>query len=370
MLRKFEVKNFKSFKDNLIFDLGQCGGYEYNKNVVKDGITVKGIIYGRNGSGKSNLGLALFDIVKNVTDFEFPINCYGENYSYVGTSNNLVEFRYLFDFNGDTLEYFYKKSDYQTYVYEEIKINQSTVVIRNKGHIEELSFDGAEFLQREISNNKLSVVAYLKNNSNLDKRKKKDRIFFQFIDFVERMLFFRSLDTREYVGYGVGSKNIIEFLIKNKRVKALELFLENAGIKYNLEASGNNIFCKFDKNKVPLSTIMSSGTKTLLLFFYWLQLLQIQKPASLLFIDEFDAFYHFELAKAVVEEIKSLDCQTLLTTHNTSLLSNEILRPDCYYIINDQCIDSLPNLTERELREVHNLEKLYKAKSFDKHATK
>ncbi|MDH1277182.1 ATP-binding protein [Acinetobacter johnsonii] len=365
MLKKFEVKNFKSFKDTMVFDLGSCNGYEYNKNAVENGITKKGIIYGRNGSGKSNLGLALFDIVKNVTDFEFPINCYGQNYAYIGTINSPTEFKYYFEFENGTLSYFYKKSDYQTYLYEELRINDEVVVIRNNNNIEKLTFDGTEFLQRELSNDQLSVIAYLKNNSNLDKRKKKDKIFYQFIDFVSRMLFFRSLDTRDYVGYGAGSKNIIEFLVKHKRIKSLEKFLEKAGIKYSLETSGNEVFCKFDKNKVPLSTIMSSGTRTLLLFFYWLQVLQIEKPASLLFIDEFDAFYHFELAKAIVEELKTLEGQTLLTTHNTSLLSNELLRPDCYFVISEQMINSLPNLTDREIRAVHNLEKLYKAKAFE-----
>ena len=38
---------------------------------------------------------------------------------------------------------------------------------------------------------------------------------------------------------------------------------------------------------------------------------------------------------------------------------------DCYFVISEQMINSLPNLTDREIRAVHNLEKLYKAKAFE-----
>ena len=69
MLKRFEVENFKGFKDRLVFDL-QAREYEFNKNLISNGIVNKGIIYGKNGIGKSNLGIALFDIVLHLTDKE------------------------------------------------------------------------------------------------------------------------------------------------------------------------------------------------------------------------------------------------------------------------------------------------------------
>ncbi len=365
MLKKFEVTNFKSFKDKLIFNLGACGGYEYNKEIVVNGISQKAIVYGRNGSGKSNLGFAIFDIVKNVTDFEFPRSVYANNYTYAGTSHLPAKFIYSFQFNKNELVYKYTKQDFQTYLHEEIIINGVVVALRNKNKIEILAFEGAEFLSRELSNDKVSLVAYLRNNANLDRRKIFNKVFSQFFEFVDGMLFFRSLDVREYIGFDKGGADIVEYVVNSNKVKELQLFFEAAGIKYQLESIGSEIYCVFEKNKSKLSEIMSSGTQTLLLFYYWLQRIKENKEASLLFIDEFDAFYHFELSKAIVEELKKVFGQTILTTHNTSLLSNELLRPDCYFVISEQKIDSLPNLTEREIREVHNLEKLYKAKAFE-----
>ena len=84
-----------------------------------------------------------------------------------------------------------------------------------------------------------------------------------------------------------------------------------------------------------------------------------------MFIDEFDAFYHHELSRLIVEELKKLDIQFILTTHNTSIMTNVLLRPDCYFVMNKNEIKSLSKSTDKELREAHNLEKMYKAGSFN-----
>ena len=71
MLRKFTVENFKSFKDIITFDLSNPSNYEFNKDSVRNGIVSNGAIYGVNGIGKSNFGLALFDIVNTMFIGEF-----------------------------------------------------------------------------------------------------------------------------------------------------------------------------------------------------------------------------------------------------------------------------------------------------------
>ena len=67
-----------------------------------------------------------------------------------------------------------------------------------------------------------------------------------------------------------------------------------------------------------------------------------------------------------MEKLKKLsNTQVILTTHNTNLLSNDLIRPDCGFIINGKSINSLNKLTEKEIREAHNLEKLYQAGHFN-----
>lgn len=107
---------------------------------------------------------------------------------------------------------------------------------------------------------------------------------------------------------------------------------------------------------------------SLLLVYFWLQDLLINKnndkSPSFICIDEFDAFYHFELSRFIIEKLKKCNCQVLLTTHNTALLTNDILRPDCYYICSKKEIVNVNNATEKELRQGHNLEKLYRGGTF------
>lgn len=93
------------------------------------------------------------------------------------------------------------------------------------------------------------------------------------------------------------------------------------------------------------------------------------KEASFVFMDEFDAFYHFELfelSESVQNRVNEIDgVQIFTTTHNTDLMSNELLRPDCYFILKGNNIKALSDLTEKELRQAHNLQKMYKAGAFN-----
>ena len=98
-------------------------------------------------------------------------------------------------------------------------------------------------------------------------------------------------------------------------------------------------------------------------FFYWYKHI---KGISFLFIDEFDAFYHYELAENIVKLLRDkIPVQAILTSHNTSLMANRLMRPDCYFILTENKIVSLSKVTDRELRQGHNLEKLYMNGEFD-----
>lgn len=68
----------------------------------------------------------------------------------------------------------------------------------------------------------------------------------------------------------------------------------------------------------------------------------------------------------IVKVFVKSETQVILTSHNTNLLSNRIMRPDCYFILTKDKLCSLANATERELREGHNLEKLYMSGEFKK----
>ncbi|MGX3067730.1 AAA family ATPase, partial [Ursidibacter arcticus] len=162
---------------------------------------------------------------------------------------------------------------------------------------------------------------------------------------------------------------ISEDIIANKNLKDFQTFLNECGINYELVTVKNfnkqNIGIKMGDKVLSFFDIVSTGTLSLTFFYYWWQSIKKNK-IPLLFIDEFDCSYHFALSEKIVEKLKELpNTQVILTTHNTNLLSNELIRPDCGFVIDGKQIKSLNNLTQKELREVHNLEKLYQAGHFN-----
>ena len=119
----------------------------------------------------------------------------------------------------------------------------------------------------------------------------------------------------------------------------------------------------FGEKKISFHHIMSTGTSSLMLFYCWYQQI-LESEVSFVFIDEFDAFYHHELSRLIIKKLKESGIQFVVTTHNTSIMSNDMMRPDCYYLMNTHKIRSLAQCTEKELREAHNIEKIYKAGAF------
>lgn len=370
MLKTFSVSNFKNFDHKITFDLGNPANYSFNREIIKDGIKTKGIFLGINGSGKSNFALALFDIILHLTDKERRIEKYNP-YLNLNSKKNTAEFEYLFVFDDVEVRYCYKKTDPLDLVFESLFIDGEEVLNYNfetkKGYV---SLEGAENLQLSsdltAETDKLSRVKVVRSNAILQDNKT-NRAFSSFMTFVDSMLMFYCLDERGYQGLSVGTDRLSDGIVEAGELEGLEAFLRSEGIDYNLVSSNTNgiqeIFCKFGKSMVNIFDIASTGTKSLILLYYWY--IKMSK-ASLVFIDEYDAFYHFALSKNIVEMLKKItDVQIFLSTHNTDLISNDLLRPDAYFEISNNEITSFDKSTSKELRSAHNLQKMYKAGAFN-----
>lgn len=369
MLIEFKVEGFKNFEKELVFDLSKTRNYNFNENAIKDGIVKTGLIYGINGSGKSNLGLAIFDIILHLSEKEKLINLYS-HYLNLSNSNIITKFYYKFKFEDDILEYEYQKNKPENLVREILKINNKLIsdynYITNEA---KLKLEGTENLNKNLSGNNISFIKYINNNINPEMNSEQfkiKKIIEKFINFVDNMLFFASLNGNFYQGFKKGNGTISDEIINNGKLKDFENFLNEAGISYKLIekkiGKDKRIYCKFKSGEVDFFEIASKGTCSLTLFYSWL--ISLDK-VSFVFIDEFDAFYHVNLAKRVVEELLKLNTQAILTTHDTTIMTNDLLRPDCYFVLSEGKIKSLPDLTEKELRQAHNLEKMYRADAFN-----
>lgn len=357
MLKKFKVSNFKSFEKDFILDFSDTKGYEFNTECIKDGIVNNAIIYGRNGSGKSNLGLAIFDIIEHITDK----NRDGTNYNnYLNAYNSSEKAEFYYE---------YHKTDYKTLVFERMTIDSEVVVEFNRSEGEQFqtNLKGAETLNSIVVDKQLSAIKHIKKNTVLEQTDI-NNVFNGFFNFIEGMLYFRSLEDRMYLGLDVSDKTIAEDIIQKDNVEDFEKFLNNAKIECKLsvvEKLDKKILAfDFNGKHIPFHDIISTGTSVLTLFYFWFQRVR-EANVTLLVIDEFDAFYHHELSALIVEKLKSTGIQFIVTTHNTSIISNDILRPDCYFVMNNENISPLSNCIEKELREAHNLEKIYKAGTFN-----
>ena len=367
MLTKFKVSNFKCFEGEVVFDLSSTNGYTFNSECIKDGIVNNAMIYGYNGSGKSNLGWAIFDIIEHLTDktrLEFPYKHYTNAFS----DSNVASFTYEFLIDKKKIRYEYKKSDYKTIVSEILWIDDILMVSydRQKDESFTTKFRGAENLKGFIFDTQLSVLKYIKNNTVLEDNAE-NRAFRDFFVFVEQMLFFRSLEDRSYIGQDVKTVSLAADIIRKNKVRDFEKFLNDANVKCKLAVvdvmDEKEIAFDFGRKKILFHDIKSTGTSALMLFYCWY--LQIQESEiSFVFIDEFDAFYHHELSKLIINKLKETGVQFVVTTHNTSIMSNDLMRPDCYFLMNNTRISPLSKCTEKELREAHNIEKIYKAGAF------
>lgn len=368
MLKHFTVSNFKGFKEELSLDLTSRNGYAFNAQCVKNGIVNNAMVYGYNGCGKSNLGLAIFDIIEHLTDNRREVYRY-ENYVNAASGESKVSFSYLFLLEGVEVLYRYQKTDYKTLVKETLSIDGGEVVSfdRTGGNtVFTCGLEGTETLNMAIAQPELSVLKYIKNNAVLLPTRE-NKAFYAFFSFIEKMLFFRSLEDRTYMFQDTGSKPITQEIIERGKVQDFEAFLNEGNVKCRLAVvktiRGLDLAFDFGEKKLLLYQGMSTGTSSMLLFYYWFMRV-VEDGVPFVFIDEFDAFYHFELARLIVKKLMESGIQFVLTTHNTSLLSNRLLRPDCYYLMGNNLIKPLSQCTDKEIREVHNIEKIYKAGGF------
>lgn len=367
MLKRISVKNYKGFKDEIVLDFSDYKNYNFNTFAIKNNLIKSAMIYGKNGAGKSNLGLAIFDLVMHLTDKQKnPIQA--SSYINGDSDEDTAYFKYEFLVEDKAIRYEYSKFDADTLTYESLYIDDQKVFsynfLKEAGDFEGLKLIDATNLKTDIQIN-ISLLRYIAFNANLAS----DNLISKLMDFINRMLWFRSVtEGNQYIGFNNEKSLLMATLIQKNLVQSFETYLNNKGLNYKLEAYkspvGREILLARYKHKVyEFLETASNGTKVLLLYFYWIQQL---KDASFVFIDEFDAFYHTFLAQEIFSELaQNIDGQLIITTHNTDLLSNNILRPDCYFIVTDGKIKSLPNCTERELREGHNLEKMFKAGEFN-----
>lgn len=365
MLVKFAVTNYRGFANRIEWDLSKPSNYSFNTFAIRDGIIKNGIVYGPNGSGKSNFALAIFDITNHLSQKWKKVNYY-DNFAYVGKLNFPVYFEYVFKLDNHILEYSYSKSPEGKLKEERLSVNGKDIFKKELSclRIDEKEFPMGEKVKSNLSNNanNLSIVNYLLTSYPLPQ----GHYLLLLQNFVNSMLWFRSVEKNEFMGLATAPANLDEFIIKNHLTKDFEQFISKVSGQHLVfqtpSQEDKELYCLFGLGRIPFDKIASTGTQSLLLLYYWLKRMG---DASFVFIDEFDAFYHFKLSFEVCKVLFSLPCQAFTSSHNTYLMTNDLLRPDCNFILQDNKIKPLCECTDKELRLGHNIEKMFRGNAFE-----
>ncbi len=378
MLRKFQVTNYKNFKDKLEIDFSKVGGYQFNLDCVSGDVISKMLIYGRNATGKTNLGKAFLDITE-VLIGNRGYNWFNSSFLNADSQDNYAEFSYTFDFNSHIVEYVYRKTGENQLIDEKFLIdNQQAFYFNfwsNKGEYDlDILEADTVYINRYLDSvndlrygdeneTNLSLLRWLINNT----AQKEGSLLLTLDDYVKRM-------NMVTVGAGLHGRvglnaRFHELLGEDDNLQAFEEFLNIMGVECKLALislpEGQKELYFAHEKPVPFYSNASSGTLALTSLY---KRLMIGKNSSFLYVDEFDAFYHYEMSEKVVFFFKEKypDCQLILTTHNTNLMTNKLMRPDCLFILSRQGqVTALCDATTRELREGHNLEKMYISGEFD-----
>ncbi|MBR5364200.1 MAG: AAA family ATPase [Oscillospiraceae bacterium] len=378
MLRFFSVKNFRQFRKELVFDFTNTRDYQFNSNCVKNGLVNKAIIYGKNAVGKTSLMEAMRDIYymtigTYVPEFDAPYR------NADADDDENMQFHYTFQLDGTIIDYSYEKTDYTHVIAEKFSLD-NTVIFEYDRRKKYFNFDnvgaiGAEqlnwdtFQLMDVDEDRtglvgtLTALRFVFSNTAMND----GSLLRKFMWYLSRMRFSSSMNTL------ITNRNLKHLLgsLANSgedAVNRFQSFLNEFGVDCKLtvlkEVDGKSVIY-FD-NKTPLAFFENMSSGTMLLTKFYLQFMTNSTPFTFLFIDEFDAYYHYELSEKIVRLLEEdFECQVVLTTHNTNLLSNSIMRPDCFLILHDGKLTPICDATTRELRQGHNLEKLYMSGEFD-----
>lgn len=375
MLKKFILKNYKNFKDEIVIDFEKIAGYQFSTDCITDGTISKMLIYGRNATGKTNLGKALVDIR--------AIMLTGPRYINEGVFLNAdsmdesASFSYEFGFDNQVLIYQYARFSNQELKNERLIIEGKTIFNCDFEH-KEFDFSNLKYINAETANidrylqpldveedsgeiqePKMSFLRWLINNVALNN----DSLLIKLANYVGRMLMITAGNAMIFRSRRMND-TFYESLEDPIRLKDLESFLNAMGIECKLilkklPDGRGELYFAHDK-LVPFFETASSGT--LALVDLYRRLIPRDWDASFIYLDEFDAFYHYEMAENVMCFLKKRypKCQIIMTSHNTNLMTNRLMRPDCLFILSRTgTFTALSNATLRELREGHNLEKMY-----------
>ena len=347
MIKKFSVSNFKGFEEKVTLDF-TAGSYEFNKELVKDKMVNKALLVGK--SGKTNLGMAIFDIQKQLCSGWNGPKKFSTNFVNLNNIDKPVEFDYVFQFGKDEVEYKYTKKDADNVLSEEIAFNGKVVgkqnYVLNTLWINELVFGKVKF---KIKRGVLAYRLFLSTSNEL---------IIKMYEFISEMYWYSGKLENENL-----YRDILSYICRAEETKKLQEFLYDFGVNYELVSEDKKVCIAYNDTVEDFANV-ASDEELILISLYYLSRTHFDEMKVLVF-DNLGSYFDYKTSEKVVKWLNKQDFQTLMITNNTGLITNNLTRPDCCYVLSNGYVRSLDKTTDKELRRAHNLEKMYKAGEFE-----
>ena len=342
MLCQFSFKNFKSYKDETIFDFQAATLPEFKDTLIKtdsapDLVPVS-VIYGPNGGGKSNLLQALSCVISTIVK---PVHELEKNRQPLILQQRVDAIPFLFDdVSADEPTEFklFFLTGSNLYCYY-IALKDDEVVSESLTRKAVTAKKTAELFDREMNDITLGY-SINKKSINTNVNPKMPYLSFLAINYdipeiSEVMTWFESCIIRSYANPMVEHQIMLEKYTENKSqfISALnDMDIDITDYRYDEDSKQLYMKRRFGKKEYELSfTEESDGTKKLISALP--VILLALREGRLVIIDELDAKLHPKLLRYVIllfknKEINRHGAQLLFTSHDMSTMKNSIFRRD------------------------------------------
>jgi hypothetical protein len=314
MLLYFAITGFRNFEKRTHLDFAASKDFDFNNHVTSDGIVKNSIVIGDGGTGKTNLGKAILDITKLSSYSEYDPTLY--NYRAKGGE---ITFEYKFKIDDHIIEFNYIKTLLNGLKYEELKIDNEVI---------EVNLSGTSMFRDKL---------IFSDNP----------IILNFLRFIKRM--------RHYNEFSLVD---LTYKLNNNSLKRLREFVELFKMKFNI----------IDYHSIPnFIRIASSEEIKLLRIFVMLEDIRNNITSTdFLYIDEIDSVLSNKTTLTLLAHLNDpqnlwlRNIQFIITSKRTCIITNDLFRPDCYFISNDS-FKRLHETTNKQLKYEHNLEKIFRS---------
>lgn len=394
MLLEFSVENYLSFKERVTLSMESSSGTKLPQNIIrtpKNKRLLKSIaIYGANSSGKSNLIRAIsfmhgmvtsshnfnIDTKIEVKPFKLDDECYKnpsrfeikflyENvtyrYGFSCNSHKIVD-EYLFYATGKKEYKIFERTDTENFSFGVDEEQQELIksqVIENT-----LYLSRATQLKYQKTRNPYLFISDIAVNinpfwGNYTVRKLHEDPEFKnkILEIIKKADFggIENIDVKkdrkptQTVNFNFNQKNESSIQVEN----SIDDFFEVKFIHEN--ENGEKVY--FDPTEESLGT-----NKTLAILG---PLFDIMENGKIAVIDELDSSLHAEITRLLIRLFHSnknkKNGQLIFTTHDTSLLDNELFRTDQIYFCSKEPNKNtkLSSLLDYDVRQVTDFERAY-----------